>query len=147
MSDRKYKQQGYRSSGEPPAGVGARRDGAPAPPAERGERPRGRGLGAPTAEVFRCARCGELSPVARAMAPDARCPACGCDLHACVHCAHFDSSARFECRRELPARVTPKDRRNACELFEPRLRREFAQEEKRAAPGDARSAFDALFKI
>jgi hypothetical protein len=147
MSDRKYKQQGYQSSGEPPAGSARREDASPRPPAERGERPRGRGLGAPTAEVFRCARCGEASPVAAAMALDARCAACGCDLHACVHCAQFDTSARFECRRELPARVTPKDRRNACEQFEPRLRHEFEREATRAAPGDARSAFDALFKI
>jgi hypothetical protein len=146
MSDRKYKQQGYRASGEAPA-AGARREAtAPAsPPADRGERPRGRGLGAPTAEVFRCARCGESAPVGAAMAPEARCAACGSDLHACIHCAHFDTGARFECRRELTARVSPKDRRNLCEHFEPRLRHEFEQE-RRAAPSDPRSAFDALFK-
>jgi hypothetical protein len=90
--------------------------------------------------------------VAAATALEARCGGCGADLHACVQCASFDSGARFECRRELPARVSPKDRANRCELFEPRLRQEFAQE-KPAKPGDtrtagdARSAFDALFKF
>lgn len=75
----------------------------------------------------------------------ARCAACGSDLHTCTNCAQFDTGALFECRREIPARVSPKDRANRCELFEPRLRREFAQE-KRAAASDPRSAFDALFK-
>jgi hypothetical protein len=102
--------------------------------------------------VFRCARCGEAAPVAAATALDARCGGCGADLHACVQCVSFDSGARFECRRDLAARVSPKDRANRCELFEPRLRQEFARE-KPAAPGesrsagDARSAFDALFKL
>ncbi|MCM2269518.1 MAG: hypothetical protein NDJ75_05410, partial [Thermoanaerobaculia bacterium] len=137
MSDRKYKQQGYKSSGEaagaPPRPPQTRPAAAPA---ERGERPRGRGLGAPTAEVFRCARCGAAATVAAAAALAARCEACGNDLHTCSNCAHFDTGARFECRREVPQRVTPKDRANRCELFEPRLRHEFAQE-KRAEPRDA----------
>lgn len=145
MSDRKYKQQGYRGSDERPGS--ALQGGRTVAPVERGERPRGRGLGAPTEDVFRCARCGELAPLATAMALDARCAKCGTDLHACIQCAQFDTGSPFECRRELAERVSPKDRRNLCELFEPRVRREFAKEEPRAAPGDARSAFDALFKI
>jgi len=144
MDDRKYKQRGYRGGDAPRATPAAA--ARPAPPAERAERPRGRGLGAPTAEVFRCTRCGEASTVAAAAALDARCAKCGSDLHTCGNCAHFDTGARFECRRDVPARVTPKDRANRCELFEPRLRREFAQE-TRAEPRDAKSAFDALFKI
>jgi len=148
MSDRKYKQDGYRSSGEAPRPALPRAAGRPSgPPPERGERPRGRGLGAPTAEVFRCARCGEVATVAVAAGATARCAGCGNDLHTCTNCAHFDTGARFECRQQLAARVTPKDRANRCDLFEPRLRREFEQEEKRAAPGDAKSAFDALFKL
>ena len=46
--------------------------------------------------------------------------------------------------------MSPKDRTNRCELFDPRQRQEFAQEKpsaKGGRPGDARSAFDALFKI
>ena len=83
--------------------------------------------------------------MATAAALEARCAGCGTDLHACVHCVSFDSGARFECRQPIAARVSPKDRANRCELFEPRLRQEFAQE--KAKPGDARSAFDALFKF
>jgi hypothetical protein len=141
MSDRKYKQRGYQEDG------GERRPAsAPRPPRERGEAPRGRGLGAPTEDVFRCARCGEAAPVAAAAALDARCARCGSDLHTCTNCSAFDSGARFQCRREVPERVAPKDRANRCELFDARLRQEFAQEKVREG-GDARAAFDALFKF
>jgi len=57
----------------------------------------------------------------------------------------FDSSARFECRQQIPARVTPKDVRNACELFHPTVRVE--RETGSTAPTDARKAFDDLFKF
>ena len=149
MSDRKYRQSGYQDSG---AGKGERE--RPRTPGERPPRPgprdapRGRGLGAPTEDVFRCARCGEASAVAAAIAGDARCASCGNDLHTCTNCAGFDTGARFECRREIPARVSPKDKANSCPLFEPRLRREFAREKTK--PNDAngaRAAFDALFKF
>ena len=151
MSDRKYKHRGYADSGPPSGGErpSAGRPRSPAPAAERadrGDRPRGRGLGAPTEAVFRCARCGAAATVAAAAAFEARCASCGNDLHTCSNCVAFDPGARFECRREIPARIAPKDRGNRCELFEPRTRQEFGQE-KAKAPGDARSAFDALFKV
>jgi hypothetical protein len=150
MSDRKYKQPGYRAPGssrEP-----AERSPRPAPGAaerrsspDRREAPRGRGLGAPTEATFRCARCGTAAPLGAALAAAARCDGCGADLHTCSNCVSFDPGARFECRREIPVRVTPKDRANRCELFDPRTRQEFREEAKQ--PGDARSAFDALFKL
>ncbi|MGH7337242.1 MAG: hypothetical protein ACREI7_06680, partial [Myxococcota bacterium] len=85
------------------------------------------------------------APVATAAAFEARCAKCGADLHACANCSSFDPGARFECRREIPARVSPKDRANRCELFDPRTRQEFAQEKPKQVAGN-RSAFDALFK-
>ena len=121
------------------------RPSGPQPPHSR-DAPRGRGLGAPTEDAFRCARCGEPAPIG-ALGLESRCARCGSDLHTCSNCVAFDSGARFECRKEIPARVSPKDKANRCELFEPRTRREFAQEKAKAAPGAAgRSAFDALFK-
>jgi hypothetical protein len=146
MSDRKYKQRGYRA-GDAESRAPRPRDERPRPsppPADRGERPRGRGLGAPTEDVFRCARCGALATIAAAAATTARCASCGTDLHTCTHCSHFDTGAPFECRLELAARVSPKDRANRCALFAPRLSREFAREKPK--DDDPRSAFDALFK-
>jgi len=151
MDERKYKQRGYQQRG-PDRDAARRESPSPAGDRPRGprpdprERPRGRGLGAPTEAIFRCARCGEPSPVGLAAAAESRCPKCGSDLHTCSNCTAFDPGARFECRREIPARVAPKDRANRCELFDPRLRQEFAQEKPREG-NDPRAAFDALFKI
>jgi hypothetical protein len=153
MSDRKYKQRGYQESGAP---APRERESGSEPPRERGPaaaphqrlKPGGRGFGAPTEAVFRCARCGGMATVAEAMAPGAKCAGCGNDLHTCTNCAAFDTGARFECRREIPARVSPKDKANVCPEFEPRERQEFAQEKAAPPkPNDARAAFDALFKI
>ena len=141
MSDRKYKQRGYQESDS-----ALRPAGEPRPARERGEAPRGRGLGAPTEDVFRCARCGEATPVGGAAALDARCARCGADLHTCTNCSAFDSGARFECGARSRRGSRPRIRANRCGLFDPRLRQEFAQEKVRSG-GDARSAFDALFKF
>jgi hypothetical protein len=57
---------------------------------------------------------------------------------------NFDTGAAFECQKPVPARVSPKDARNTCELFEPRTTVE--RETKSTAPTSARKAFDDLFK-
>jgi hypothetical protein len=144
--DRKYRQRGYQDT---PKESGPRRK----QPAERAPRAPGRQLqdaaGPRTPnlmashEVFRCARCGNL--LALPVAPDGRCGRCGVDLHCCIQCVSFDTGARFECSQaSLPARVTPKDARNACTLFAARM----TVERQTGTPGptSARQAFDDLFK-
>ena len=66
-------------------------------------------------EVFRCSRCGNR--LALPVEADGRCSRCGVDLHSCIQCASFDTSARFECAQTIAARVAPKDERNTCALF------------------------------
>src|SRR6059036_418028 len=103
-------------------------------------------------EVFRCARCGHL--LSLEVAHDSRCSRCGVDLHSCVQCMSFDTSARWECTQNaaLPARVTPKDERNTCALFVPRTTVERqtttpAGSTSSSAPANsAKKAFDDLFK-
>jgi hypothetical protein len=56
----------------------------------------------------------------------------------------FDTSAPFECLKPVPARVSPKDVRNTCSLYEPRTTVE--RETKSSGPPSARKAFDDLFK-
>ncbi|MEO8276079.1 MAG: hypothetical protein ABI639_07650 [Thermoanaerobaculia bacterium] len=149
MSDRKYKQSGYMDSGsssrESSRGASDRPAGAPRPPRDPRDAPRGRGLGAPTASAFRCASCGEQQNLAAAMAIDARCSACASDLHTCTNCAHFDPGAPGQCRQPVVERITRKAKANQCPEFSPRERQEFAVE-KPATPKDPRAAFDALFK-
>ena len=137
MSDRKYRQRGYqdepRERERPPA--------RPAGPREKPEGPRTPNLMG-SHEVFRCSRCGNRLGLPVAL--DARCSRCGVDLHSCIQCASFDTSARFECSQTVPARVAPKDARSACASFTPRTTVE--RETGTSGPPSARQAFDDLFK-
>jgi hypothetical protein len=96
-----------------------------------------------THEVFRCARCGyKLSLEIDATT---RCARCGVDVHSCINCASFDTSARWECAHpSLTARVSPKDAVNECTWFEARTTIE--RETGTTGPPSARQAFDDLFK-
>ncbi|HYO17026.1 MAG TPA: hypothetical protein VE685_27845 [Thermoanaerobaculia bacterium] len=142
--DRKYRQRGYQDSGNRDV-----RSRLPQGPREKKEGPRGRGLGAPSETVFRCAACGEKRPLFDEIPFDATCARCNADLHTCSNCVNFDTSVRWECRRweEIPARVPKKRDRNECTLFTPKTTQEFAKDSDKPSPGDARSAFDALFKF
>lgn len=146
MSDRKYRQRGYQDEPREP-----RREGKPAEKKEYA--PRGQPPTAPKTfnmpgfrEAVRCARCGFELTVAAAWSAEGACARCGADLHSCAQCAHFDTGSAFECQKPVPARVSPKDARNTCPLFEPRTTVE--RETKSAGPGgtSARKAFDDLFK-
>ena len=144
MSDRKYRQRGYQDEPREP-----RRDQKPAEKKEYA--PRGQPPLAPKTfsmpgfrEIVRCARCGNELTVATAWSQDATCARCGSDLHSCAQCGNFDTSAPFECNQTIPARVSPKDVRNACTFYEPRTTVE--RETKSQAPTSARKAFDDLFK-
>src|SRR3954453_13715290 len=108
MSDEpKYRQRGYRDSDRSSSGP---RSSGPPPPREQKEGPRGRGLGAPTESVFRCAKCGEKRATADPIEVETVCTKCGTDLHTCTNCVHFATSARWECRKaeEIPARILKK---------------------------------------
>jgi len=140
MSDQRYRQRGYKDEDR-----GESRGQRKKPPQERREGPRGRGLGAPTDEVFRCGNChGKVLARPRAKDFDAVCPRCSKDLHACINCSHFDTGARFECRQPITERVAKKRAKNSCELFHPKTTVEFAKNET-LDPEEARAEFDALF--
>lgn len=145
-SDRKYRQRGYQDT---PRERGPNRG----QPAEQAPRAPGRsfqdaaGPRTPNLmaahEVLRCARCGNF--LSLPIAGDGRCARCGVDLHSCIQCTSFDTSARFECSQPtLTARVSPKDARNDCTLFTPRVTIE--RQTGTPGPTSARQAFDDLFK-
>jgi len=145
MSDRKYRQRGYQDEPrprEPRREKQAPEPRAPGRPLQDAAGPKTPNLMA-SHEVFRCARCGNrlAVPVER----DARCSRCGVDLHSCINCSSFDTSARWECSQtSLAARVSPKDAQNICAFFEPRTTVE--RETGTVGPPSARKAFDDLFK-
>jgi hypothetical protein len=140
MSDRKYRQRGYQD--EPRD----RNRPAPGPQQPRAPRERPEGPKTPNLmashEVFRCSRCGNR--LALPVAADGRCARCGVDLHSCIQCVAFDTSARFECTQALTARVAPKDARNSCTFYAPRTTIE--RQTGTPGPTSARQAFDDLFK-
>jgi hypothetical protein len=139
MSDRKYRQRGYQD--EPRDRTPASQSQTPRGPRERPEGPKTPNLMA-SHEVFRCARCGNR--LGLPVAEDSRCSRCGVDLHSCIQCVSFDTSARFECSQSIPARISPKDARNACGLFSARTTVE--RQTSTQGPTTAKQAFDDLFK-
>jgi len=155
MSDRKYRQRGYQDEPRERRPEGG---GKPKPPQERAP---GRQLQDPAGpktpnlmashEVFRCARCGNR--LGLPVGTLDQCSKCGVDLHSCIQCVSFDTSARWECTQQaLTARVAPKDERNTCSFFSPRTTIE--RQTSTPASGSsgstssnsARKAFDDLFK-
>ena len=160
MSDRKYRQRGYQDAPRErrPGQSGPPGLQAPKPPADRietrldkAERKalEGRAPSIPGFhEVMRCSRCGNV--FTEAIVADSRCRRCGADLRTCGQCESFDAGRRFECTQTIPMRIAPKDVRNACELFAPRVtveRDTHSQPQPQSqAPSSARKAFDDLFK-
>jgi len=156
MSDRKYRQRGYQDEGRDRAKPPASHGQAPRPPADRietradkAERKalEGRAPSMPGfREIIRCARCGNV--ITETITVASRCTRCGADLHSCAQCESFDTAKRFECAQQIPARISPKDASNLCQLFSPRvtIERETHSQAQPQAPSSAKKAFDDLFK-
>jgi hypothetical protein len=121
--DRKYRQHGYQDSVRDYSGNGGER---------REERPRPQGPRPPidvtgprlprlvqSVTAARCYNCSTMLPAEADWM--ANCPKCNVALHCCKQCAHFEPSTRFQCVKPIPARISPKDAANNCELFKPRL--------------------------
>jgi hypothetical protein len=139
MSDRKYRQRGYMDSD--------RESQRPKPQSKPQSKPVDReGPRSPKmmafGETVKCASCGAKAPPN--INAESSCPKCNADLHTCRQCNYFDPSARFECRKSIPARIMNKNARNTCELFAPRTVVE--RETSSGPPTDARQAFAKLFK-
>ena len=144
MSDRKYRHRGYQDDDrdrdrEPKP---RRRDEHGKPRLEGA--PRGRGVGLPGKVTFKCAVCGHAIEDVSIEA-DSSCPSCGKPLRSCTNCSFFNTSARFECRKPIEARVESKTKANQCEFFQPKAIRDLRSAKPEGAQ-DARAAFDALFK-
>ncbi len=135
MSDRKYRQQGYRSSSE-------RRDPPRPRPAPMDAPPRGSMLKKRT--VTRCAACGAALPIAHASLTE--CPSCRAALHACRQCTHFEPTRRFECTQPVVERIADKNARNDCDGFALRVTVERDASPDGPRPDDVRRSFNNLFK-
>lgn len=152
MSDRKYKHRGYQDGG----GYSSSNSSTPRPQGPRPEpqrqrlegAPRGRTAGGFGPEAFKCNRCGELRHSLGDLTFEDACIKCGSDLHTCGNCRFFDTTTLWECRENIPARVSGKHAKNECTFFQPKIVRDLSADKGKQpqTPDDARKAFDALFK-
>ena len=67
---------------------------------------------------FSCNAEIELSADARVGFRD-ECESCSSDLHVCLNCAFYDTSAYNECREPNAERLLDRDRANRCDYFSP----------------------------
>jgi hypothetical protein len=135
MSDRKYRQQGYRGGGGGGAGNQDRRE----PP-----RPGGTFGILKSRATSRCAECGSVLPITADSLT--HCPHCRSGLHACRQCAHFDPARRFECTQDVPERIADKKAPNECALYSLMVTVERDTSTGSTRPVDARRSFGDLFK-
>jgi hypothetical protein len=72
------------------------------------------------------------------------CSSCDADLHVCLNCKHYDTSAYNLCREPQADRVLDKDRSNYCDYFS------FREGQGKVPSGpsklDRKSKLDDLFK-
>ena len=150
VSDRKYKHKGYQDSGGYSSNSGGSsrpQSPRPDPPKERLEgAPRGRTAGGFGPDVFKCNACGTQRLGFEQPTPDEVCVKCAAPLHSCGNCRSFDTTAPWECRENIPARISGKHAKNECTFFSPKVVRDLAVGKGRVeTPDGARKAFDALF--
>lgn len=138
MGDRKYRQHGYQDSDR-----GEKRPGQK--PSAKPELFGPRTLNMPgTHSIVRCAQCGTILPEDCDFS--GQCPRCAFELHSCKQCTYFEPSAPLECSRPIQERISKKDARNECPLYEPRVTVERQTSSGPSRPDDPRKAFDNLFK-
>jgi hypothetical protein len=151
--DRKYKHRGYQDSGgysSHGSSSGGNRPQTPRPdfrPQRMEGAPRGRTAGGFGPEAFKCNSCGHQRIGLENPTTDETCMKCNADLHTCGNCRFFDTTTLWECRENIPVRISPKHARNECTHYQPKVVKDLAADKSRqpTTPDDARKAFDALF--
>jgi hypothetical protein len=78
--------------------------------------------------------------------PRGQCPQCHAELHSCRQCAHFNTSARFECTQPITTRIPRKTIKNDCSYYSPRVTVERQTSPDAKGGDDPRKAFESLFK-
>jgi len=90
-----------------------------------------------------CPACGKPISVAEPVGRRETCPRCNTDLHACVHCNHYEPGAYNDCREPQADRVVDKNASNFCDYFSVRTSGGKGAADPKTK---AKSALDNLFK-
>ena len=69
--------------------------------------------------IVYCQQCNKKAELEHKVGFREECPHCGSDLHTCLNCRFYDTSAYNECKESSAERVLNKDRNNYCEYFDP----------------------------
>ena len=92
--------------------------------------------------VMHCHHCGSEIRILGKVSRAETCPKCDEDVHCCLNCEHYDTSAHNRCREPQAEWVTDREKANFCDFFT--ASRKVAS---RVADSDlAKKAFDNLFK-
>ncbi|MBX5483840.1 MAG: hypothetical protein IRZ16_18620 [Myxococcaceae bacterium] len=90
-----------------------------------------------------CGKCGRrLDIVGNQVGRRDTCPGCDAELHACIHCRHFDPGVAKQCKEPFAEVPMDKESANFCELFQIGDGGQLAGAEREALL----SAAEALFK-
>ena len=93
-----------------------------------------------------CFQCNHTFEFSMKISFREECPNCGTDMHVCLNCRFYDSSAYNECKEASAEKVRDKDRNNYCEYFEANSNKSIKNssytEKKKKELADA----EALFK-
>ena len=144
--DRKYGHRGYQDKDRDRDRSSTVARDLLQPPKEKPEGPRGRTVGREAEQAFKCNKCGERVQSLDELGAEAACLRCAGPLHTCSHCTFYDTSTRFECRKDIAARITRKHEANSCDQFSPRLSLDLTGPKRpQAAPDDARALFEKMF--
>ena len=91
-----------------------------------------------------CGKCGgKLEVVGNAVGRRDTCPHCDAELHACIHCRHYDENVAKQCKEPFAEVPSDKEDANFCDFFQ---LGEGANRGGRANKSDALAAAEALFR-
>lgn len=66
-----------------------------------------------------CGKCGSrLDIVGNQVGRRDTCPSCDAELHACIHCRHFDPSVAKQCKEPFAEVPMDKESANFCDFFQ-----------------------------
>lgn len=91
-----------------------------------------------------CHACNNTFQIDGFISRASECPHCSADVHCCLNCDNYDPAAHNRCREPQAEWVSNREKANFCGFFKPnRLKAAGKATDSR---GDARRAFDSLFK-
>lgn len=66
-----------------------------------------------------CGSCGQkVDVIGNQVGRRDLCPHCGAELHACIHCRHYDETVAKQCKEPFAEVPNDKESANFCDLYQ-----------------------------